>query len=351
MFEIPMNSPAIDELAGRRQWVCHKKKIPICPANGKPASSTSPLTWGSYDEAIQEAVQLKHSDEIDGVGYVFTEADPYVGIDLDKCVDEDQKIQEWAQKIITRLDSYTEFSPSGKGVHIFIKGFIPGNRNRTGHLEIYSRGRYFTVTGHHLEDSPETINERQGELEEIYTEYFSDKGKPENETPDDSWVDLKSKLNAEKLVSLVANNVKFRKSWEHDRSDLSDQSLSSYDLSLSTIAAYAEWTKEEIIALIISHRSKYGETVKAYRKDYLARVIDKAMSAKRDGIKDSDVVENESMDSAKESGKEEILSEISSQIKCSIFEGMHQAGPGLLLIYYFLIDGKATVLIGESLKN
>ena len=38
--------------------------------------------------------------------------------DVDGCV-HDGKLDEWAQEIVDELDSYTELSPSGTGIHIF----------------------------------------------------------------------------------------------------------------------------------------------------------------------------------------------------------------------------------------
>jgi putative DNA primase/helicase len=85
------------------------------------------------------------------VGFVFCSGDPYVGIDLDDCVDpETGQIELWALQIIEELDSYTEFSPSGKGVHIIVKGKIPSAVKRD-EIEMYDCKRFFTITGHVVE--------------------------------------------------------------------------------------------------------------------------------------------------------------------------------------------------------
>lgn len=53
------------------------------------------------------------------VGFVFTRDDPFVGIDLDHCRDpETGKIKPWALEIVAKLNSYSEVSPSGTGLHI-----------------------------------------------------------------------------------------------------------------------------------------------------------------------------------------------------------------------------------------
>ena len=64
------------------------------------------------------------------------------------------EIEGWAQEIIEELNSYTEISPSGTGVHILVRGELPAGRNRKGRFEAYDQGRYFTITGEHLSAHP-----------------------------------------------------------------------------------------------------------------------------------------------------------------------------------------------------
>jgi primase-polymerase (primpol)-like protein len=155
-----------------RQWLCWRieerdgepTKVPYGPRTGQRADSTAPETWGSYDEAV--TAYEEHS--YDGIGFVFTPDDDLCGVDLDKCVDpETGEIEEWAQEVIEELDSYTEISPSGTGVHVLVRATLPEGRNRKGRFETYDRDRYFTVTGKHLAGTPETIEGRQEELRAV----------------------------------------------------------------------------------------------------------------------------------------------------------------------------------------
>jgi len=108
----------------------------------------------------------------DGVGFVFTDDDPIVGVDLDDCRDpETGEVDSEAQDIIERLDSYTEISPSGTGYHVLIEGELPEGRNRRGHIELYDRARFFTVTGEHIQETPTHIARRQDALVAIHREY------------------------------------------------------------------------------------------------------------------------------------------------------------------------------------
>jgi putative DNA primase/helicase len=77
---------------------------------------------------------------------VFTKSDPYVGIDFDDCFN-DETLAPTVLKFVGKLNSYTEFSPSGNGLHTIIKGGLPAGGLRHNKIEVYDTGRFFTVTG------------------------------------------------------------------------------------------------------------------------------------------------------------------------------------------------------------
>jgi len=126
-----------ETICEREQWVCWKKtqrdgnttKIPVTPGGGGFASSTDPETWAGFEIALEYA----RTGKADGVGFVFTDDDPIVGVDLDDCRDpETGEVDSEAQDIIERLDSYTEISPSGTGYHVLIEGELPEGPKPTG---------------------------------------------------------------------------------------------------------------------------------------------------------------------------------------------------------------------------
>lgn len=145
------------ELRQRPQWVVWQleqrnekpTKVPYIAGGVGRASCTDSLTWRAFGEAVQD-VRTGHYD---GIGFVFSSGDPYVGIDLDKCRNpQTGELETWARKIVRKMNGYAEVSPSGHGVHVIVRGKAP-NRRR-GPLEIYSSERFFTVTGRVLyEDS------------------------------------------------------------------------------------------------------------------------------------------------------------------------------------------------------
>ena len=168
------------------QWVTWKyierdgkpTKSPINPHTGEFASSTNASTWGTFDEAI---AACRQDAGLAGVGFVFTADDPYCGVDLDDCRDPDSgQLTDWAREIIEQLASYSEVSPSGTGIKVFVKATKPGSRCRKayheGEVEIYDRDRFFTVTGERLSETPTSIETRQEQLDALYLAVFGDDG-------------------------------------------------------------------------------------------------------------------------------------------------------------------------------
>jgi hypothetical protein len=167
-----INPPAVqtlNDLKDLPQWVCYdSSKKPINPRTGYGADCNNPSSWGTYDQA---RLAWKRNG-YPGIGFEFVKEQGLTGIDLDKCVDENGEISEFAQRIIERLDSYAEYSPSGKGIHVWVCGNIPANLKASDGpaIEMYDHQRYFTVTGKHVPGTPQTIEERQEELSQLYNE-------------------------------------------------------------------------------------------------------------------------------------------------------------------------------------
>ena len=144
-------------------WSQGKKKYdkPPLQTNGNYAKTNDQDTWCSFEEAMAAVL----GGHFDGVGFVLRKECGIVGIDLDDCRDPSTgRICEPAASIIRELESYGEVSPSGKGVKLFMYGNIPLYAKKVNHaagIEVYDEGRYLTVTGQHLDDTPKEINSRQ----------------------------------------------------------------------------------------------------------------------------------------------------------------------------------------------
>ena len=168
------------ELRILRQWVCWRleqdtrsekdTKVPYCPKTGRRASPSNPNTWGTLDEALL----YKEKYLFSGIGFVFTAESGIIGIDIDHCLDNGQP-NDVAADILAHLPpTYIEVSPSGNGLHIFLKGIIPQDGNRRAGVEMYSTGRYFTVTGQKYQGSVDFIGEDTGGiLDYIHQKYIA----------------------------------------------------------------------------------------------------------------------------------------------------------------------------------
>ena len=217
------------ELQNLKQWCCYKlveqkntdklSKLPINPETKKGAKSNDPSTWVDYDTA------LLYADEYDGVGFFFTP--PYVGIDIDSVNLE--KIDTKTLEIINTLDSYTEISVSGKGLHIIVRGSLPGGVCRKGTLEMYQEARFFAMTGNILRGCPDEVYDRQQELEKIYKKYM--------EQPKiiiDYGIQDKRIVNFNDLLKV--KNEKFRKLFSGKFEEYPSQSEA--DLAFCSMVAY-----------------------------------------------------------------------------------------------------------------
>ncbi len=124
---------------------------PPLAVSGQAGSSTDSSTWCPYD------VAARSSRAFDGLGIAMGKGIGYIGVDLDDCRDpESGFLTSEAEQIIAELDTYAELSPSGTGVKLWLKGDYDKTkfRSKINNIEVYRDGRYFTVTGHRVNDRP-----------------------------------------------------------------------------------------------------------------------------------------------------------------------------------------------------
>lgn len=243
-----------EEMKRLAQWVLWKSerknerytKIPY-QVDGNEARSNDRSTWSTFATAAKFYTETN----ADGIGFVFSRQDDFIGIDIDKCVtyavddveSNNPIINDFAKEIIETLDSYTEYSVSGTGIHIIVKGKLPQSIVGTGRksvehgLEIYQYGRFFTMTGYR--ENSNDIYERTEELAEIFNTYFDDS-------------DLKEKINLanyEKDEINLSNSELWQKMFRSKNGDairslftgnLIDNDHSSSDLALCNHLAF--WT-------------------------------------------------------------------------------------------------------------
>lgn len=157
-----------DALKSQKRWAPWKAvwsvkrnkfdKIPKDPKRPEYGlSSANPTSWVDYDTAL--SAFKKHAPELSGVGYLMTGPHGIVGTDLDDCI-VDGVIAPWAQEVVDACNTYTEVSPSGRGLRIFGEGDSADWNNHDVGIEVYGGqdARFLTMTGSHLKGTPRTVN-------------------------------------------------------------------------------------------------------------------------------------------------------------------------------------------------
>lgn len=155
-FRATKNNPLPLELTTRDRWIRRSAaKVPLTVA-GTAASSTDPRTWSTHKDAAASTAGV-------GLGFVLSDEDDVVCIDLDHCLNPlTGRLAPWAAAVLRRAGAtYVEVSPSGDGLHIWGRADVrQGRRIRRPDgtaVEVYSAGRYITMTGRRHGSSPSIL--------------------------------------------------------------------------------------------------------------------------------------------------------------------------------------------------
>src|SRR5215510_1448473 len=290
-----------NELKELRQWVCWRYEWrvngngggywtkPLYNADtGRYADVSKPETWTTFDDAVAAYKRYEH----DGVGFVFTEDDPYTGFDLDDCV-VNGELSEDASDWVRRFRTYTEISPSGTGIKGICKGkpAFNGNNQKEG-AEIYGDARYFTLTGHAI--GGHQIEARQGVVNEFLVRYFPDKVKPkpqpekekskpqqEKQKPANgagAWIEPNRRI---RIAFGASNGADIERLFNGDISGYGSQSEA--DLALcGYLAFYSSGSREALDTMFRSSkllRDKWDEKHYSDGRTYGEGTIDKALES------------------------------------------------------------------------
>jgi putative DNA primase/helicase len=265
-----------NQLKQLRQWVCHKDKIPVTPGTGEAASHSDSSTWRTFNEALQNAAKY------DGIGFVFSKNDPYVGVDIDHCIDKNNALSDNAKKIVNTIMSYTEKSQSGKGIHVICKGILPpgARRNRENGVEMYSENRFFVVTGNKLSKNS-TIADRVNEVNDIYYQFVANNSKQRSNLKPQPLNPTHSKLTYKDIIARLPKKKKekFLSLWEGDLAEYNNDH-SSADLALCSILAHYTKSPEmtdELFRQSELYREKWDEIHYGDGRTYGQVTIEKAL--------------------------------------------------------------------------
>ena len=244
------------ELKDMKRWVCYSlvtkdtgevTKVPINAITGKNAKSDDNLTWTYFNVAISGCAKYNCA----GLGFML--GDGIFGIDLDNHPDKNgvvmsqEEFDKLANEFIYSLNSYSELSQSGLGVHILCKGKLPLGRRRNGNVETYDSGRFFAMTGNTILNLP--INDREKEIIPLWEKYVNVENKKEiysfseyipNNCEDRIALDLNDREVLDKAYE-SKNASAFISLMKGDTSAYNDDH-SAADMALCTMLAF--WTNK-----------------------------------------------------------------------------------------------------------
>lgn len=226
-------------------------KAPYNPMTGAKAQCNNPETFSTYEVATMAA------EDYDGIGVgIFGDL---VAIDLDHCLN-DNGMESWAADIVRKMHTYTEISPSGKGLRLYCRVTLPFvydrqryyiNRrldSQTGAgIEVYVAGvtnKYATITGDVLPVPYDTSNlePRNRELCEVLEKYMV-RSSAVSHASDGGWQGKAAvSINDETLLEKACrakNGDAFERLWRGDW-ERDYPSHSHADLALCGRLAY--WT-------------------------------------------------------------------------------------------------------------
>jgi hypothetical protein len=202
------------------------------------------------------------------------------GADLDHCLDEKGKPTPEAAAIVQKLNSYTEITPSGRGLRTLLWGTKPGPscKNTQRKIEIYDHDRYFTVTGKRFGNAS-LVYHRQAELEALYAELWpaSKKDRATAQAAASTPVEASDEDLLEKARS-AKNGDKFIALFDHGDASPWNGAQSSADQALADHLAF--WTGGDFERMErLFSRSALGQRDKwRERPDYRERTLNKAIA-------------------------------------------------------------------------
>lgn len=209
-----------------------------------------------------------------------------MALDFDDCVDpETGEIHPQVKAVIDRVDSYSERSVSGTGVHVFVKAKTPDERLtwRTAQrpegfkIEIGSERHFITICGDHIEGTPTTLEERTEVIADLYQKYFPPKPEP---MPYESSTVPSSLSDNEIIKRMCASSVKMKKLWSGDMSDYADNSPDGVDHSAADVAlccSLAFWTGRDAARMDRLFRQS-GLMREKWKGDYSNRTLRYALT-------------------------------------------------------------------------
>lgn len=231
-----------------KQWLCYifqdrgtgrLSKPPLSPKTKKIVDKTNENHWASFTRAYGA---YEVGNNVEGVGFVFDNG--FIAIDLDDCFEPNGTLTPLAQDIIDHFDgAYIEYSPSGEGLHIFIKGEKPNDRTKAPGIEVYDGKNFVTVTGEAIDSSGDECVNMQEALDWMFDKYL-----PEQNIKGVDYAQIEpehGQRTVEEWLSLgLEKDPRLSELWESIDHDCDE---SSVDMSLLNKLAY--WLNRDYDAI------------------------------------------------------------------------------------------------------
>ena len=258
------------ELRALKQWCLWKyvdvggekpTKVPFQP-NGEKVSVTDPFSWCTFEQVVRAF----YNGGFNGIGFVFSDNDPYAFIDLDYTENHDYAARQ--VKIFNEFNSYSERSPSGKGLHIIVKGAIPKGRRRDS-IEVYSSERYATMTGD-VFNGHSFIVDRNDLLNQLFSQMG---GLPTIQTYNGNDLEREDDATIIKRAMEATNGERFGALLRGEFQGLYP-SQSEADFAFIDIIAFYTQNREQISRIF--RASPLGQRAKAKRDDYVSSMVNRA---------------------------------------------------------------------------
>lgn len=273
-------------------------KMPYSPNNygntSTRAKSNDPATFADF----KTAREFYNAYPFDGMGIGFF--GNLAGIDIDHCIDRDAgTISPLAMRIATTINSYTEVSPSGDGLHIIFEVtsdfrdamaikiskdmtvyksmYFHKNSPKATGVEVYIAGatnRFFTLTGKQINlGNGGIVRERTTQLRGILDEYMKRPERPAQPAPAPSTpLDIDDQEIIERAKK-ARNGATFAALWRGDISGYG--SRSEADLALCNMLSF--WTGRDAERIDRLFRQSGLMRDKWEREDYRNWTITKAI--------------------------------------------------------------------------
>jgi primase-polymerase (primpol)-like protein len=269
------------------RWICWRHavrdgkptKVPTDPVNGFNVDPLDASHWMAFDDAV---AACRDNITLAGVGFVFDGSDDLSGVDLDDCFDDLGNLNPEAADIVRQFGTYTERSPSGTGVKMFLRGRKPAGLTQCtsraiegiSRVEIYDHGRFFTVTSMALPGGPGSLEQRQDQLRGLCARLCPEKAKRRAGPAPEGGFSRDDQALIEKAKAAV-NGDKFSRLFAGDTSNYGGDD-SAADQGLCCMLAF--WTGKDKARMNALFRLSGLYRPKWDRPDYADRTLEFAIA-------------------------------------------------------------------------